>query len=128
MIERDFHRLKGIPLSSGPLFVKRDDQVIGLTNLLSIAVRVLTLLEFVIRRQLKQNEELLVGLIENNPKKGINNPTTERQFKAFDDVTLTIIRSPGQVIRHVTPLSALQMRILELLGLSPGVYIQLAEN
>ena len=128
LIERGFHRLKGVPLSLDPLFVKRDDQVIGLINLLSIAVRLLTLLEFVVRRQLKQNQEQLVGLIENNPKKGIHNPTTERLLKTFADVTLTIVRSPGQVIRHVTPLSALQIRILELLGLSPGVYTQLAEN
>lgn len=128
LIERNFHRLKGAPLSLDPLFVKRDDQVVGLTNLLSIAVRLLTLVEFVVRRQLQQNQELLVGLIENNPKKGIANPTTERLLKAFDDITLTIVHLPGQLIRHVTPLSALQTRILELLGLSPGVYTQLAEN
>ena len=36
LIERGFHRLKGVPLSLNPLFVKRDDQVIGLTNLLSL--------------------------------------------------------------------------------------------
>ena len=128
LIERGFHRLKGTPLSLDPLFVKRDDQVIGLTNLLSIAVRLLTLIEFVVRRQLKQNQEHLVGLIANNPKKGIDNPTTERLLKAFDDITLTIVHLPGQIIRHVTPLSALQIRILELLGLSPGVYTRLAEN
>lgn len=128
IIERNFHRLKGAPLSLDPLFVKRDDQVVGLTNLLSIAVRLLTLLEFVVRRQLQQSQELLVGLIENNPKKGIDNPTTERLLKAFDDITLTVVRLPGQLIRHVTPLSAVQTRILELLGLSPNVYTQLAEN
>ena len=128
LIERGFHRLKGAPLSLDPLFVKRDDQVMGLINLLSIAVRLLTLIEFVVRRQLKQNQEQLVGLIENNPKKGIDNPTTERLLKTFDDVTLTIVRLPGQTIRHVTPLSALQTRILELLGLSPGVYLKLSEN
>jgi len=128
IIERNFHRLKGAPLSLNPLFVKRDDQIVGLTNLLSIAVRLLTLLEFVVRRQLQQNQELLAGLIENNPKKGIDNPTTERLLKAFDDITLTIVRLPGQLIRHVTPLSALQTRILELLGLSPDVYTRLAKN
>jgi transposase len=128
LIERGFHRLKGAPLSLAPLFVKRDDQVMGLINLLSIAVRLLTLIEFVVRRQLKQNQEQLVGLIANNPKKGIANPTTERLLKTFDDVTLTIVRLPGQIIRHVTPLSALQTRILELLGLSPGVYLKLSEN
>jgi transposase len=128
LIEHGFHRLKGAPLSLDPLFVQRDDQVVGLTNLLSLAVRFLTLIEFVVRRRLKQNQEKLTGLLENNPKKGIANPTTERLLKIFDDVTLTIVRLPDQVIRHITPLSPLQTRILELLGLSTAVYTRLAEN
>ena len=77
LVERGFHRLKGTPLSLNPLYVQRDDQVAGLTNLLSLAVRFLTLIEFVVRRNLKHNEEKLTGLIENNPKKGIDNPTAE---------------------------------------------------
>ena len=129
LIERGFHRLKGVPLSLDPLFVKRDDQVVGLTNLLSIAVRFLTLIEFVVRRKLKQNQETLTGLIENNPKKGIDNPTTERLLKTFDNVTLSIVHLPDQpIIRHITPLNPLQIRILELLGLSTAVYTRLAEN
>lgn len=128
LIERGFHRLKGVPLSLDPLFVQRDDQVVGLTNLLSIAVRMLTLIEFVVRRKLKQNLEKLTGLIENNPKKGIDNPTTERLLKVFDNITLTIVHLPGQTIRHIPPLTSLQIRILELLGLSPNVYTQLVEN
>ena len=128
LIEHGFHRLKGAPLSLDPLFVKRDDQVVGLINLLSMAVRFLTLIEFVVRRKLKQNQEKLTGLIENNPKKGIDNPTTERLLKTFDNVTLTIVHLPDQTIRHITPLSPLQTRILELLGLSAAVYTRLAEN
>jgi transposase len=128
LVEHGFHRLKGAPLSLNPLFVKNDDQVVGLTNLLSIAVRILTLIEFVVRRQLTQNQEKLVGLIENNPKKGIDNPTTERLLKAFNRITLTIIHLPDGTVRHVTPISDLQTRILELLGLSPAIYTQLAGN
>ena len=128
IIERGFHRLKGVPLSLNPLFVKRDDQMMGLTNLLTIAVRLLTLIEFVVRRKLKQKQEKLTGLIENNPKKGIDNPTTERLLKEFDEITLTIVHLPDQIIRHVTPLTDLQTRILELLGLSATIYTRLAEN
>ena len=102
--------------------------MVGLTNLLSIAVRILTLIEFAVRRKLKQNQEKLVGLLAQNPKKGIDNPTTERLLKVFDDVTLTIVHLPDKTIRHVTPLTALQTRILELLGLSPTIYTRLAEN
>lgn len=32
-VERGFHRLKGVPLSLNPLFVKNDDQVSGLTDI-----------------------------------------------------------------------------------------------
>jgi transposase len=128
LIERGFHRLKGVPLSLSPLFVKRDDQVVGLTNLLSLAVRFLTLIEFVVRRKLQQNQEKLAGLIANNPKKGIDNPTTERLLKMFDNITLTIVQLPGQTIRHLPALTAVQSRILELLGLSANVYTRLADN
>jgi transposase len=128
LIEHGFHRLKGAPLSLDPLFVKRDDQVIGLTNLLSLAIRFLTLIEFVVRRKLKQHQEKVAGLIENNPNKGIDNPTTERLLKTFDKVTLTIVHLPDQTIRHITPLTSVQTRILELLGLSTNVYTRLAEN
>ena len=128
IIEHGFHRLKGVPLSLNPLFVKNDDQVVGLTNLLSIAVRMLTLIEFVVRQKLAQNQEKLAGLVENNPKKGIDNPTTERLLKAFGQINLTIIHLPDGIIRHVTPLSDLQIHILDLLGLSPAIYTQLAEN
>jgi len=128
IIEHGFHRLKGAPLSLDPLFVKNDDQVVGLTNLLSLAVRMLTLIEFIVRRNLKQNKEKLTGLIENNPKKGIDNPTTERLLKAFDEITLTTVHLPDRIIQHITSLTTLQTRILELLGLSDAVYTRLAEN
>jgi transposase len=128
IIEHGFHRLKGAPLSLDPLFVKNDDQVVGLTNLLSLAVRMLTLIEFVVRRNLKRNNEKLTGLIENNPQKGIDNPTAERLLKTFDEITLTTVQLPDRIIQHITPLTTLQTRILELLGLSAAVYTRLAEN
>ncbi len=128
IIEHGFHRLKGAPPSLDPLFVKKDDQVVGLTNLLSLAVRMLTLIEFVVRRNLTQNKEKLTGLIENNPNQGIDNPTTARLLKAFDEITLTTVRLPDRIIQHITSLTTLQTRILELLGLSAAVYTRLAEN
>lgn len=128
-IEHGFHRLKGAPLSIAPLFVKRDDQVAGLINLLSIAVRLLTLIEFVVRRALKRENAQLVGLHKENPKKATDRPTTERLLQTFSNITLTIIHFPDhRVTRHITPLTPLQERILTLLGLSPDIYRSLAQN
>ena len=54
VVERNFGRLKGRPLSLSPMYVERDDHATGLVRLLSLALRVLTLMEFVVRRQLAQ--------------------------------------------------------------------------
>lgn len=128
LIERGFHRLKGAPLSLNPLFVKRDDQVCGLIHLLSLAVRILTLIEYVVRRGLASSGATLVGLHRENPRKASVSPTTERLLRAFSAVTLTLIHLPDRILRHVTPLTPLQTQILELLNLSPDIYHSLARN
>ena len=128
VIERGFHRLKGAPLSLNPLFVKRDDQVVGLTHLLSLAVRLLTLIEFHVRRALQREQAQLSGLHKDNPKKATATPTTERLLQAFSHITLSILRFPERLVRHVTPLTGLQVHILELLDFSPNIYHSLAVN
>ncbi len=127
-IECSFHRLKGISLSISLLFVKRDDQVVGLTHLLTIAVRLLTLIEFVVRRALQREQIQLVGLHAENPKQATDQPTTERLLQAFSNITLTMIPLPERSVRHLTPLTALQVRSLALLNLSPDIYRSLANN
>jgi transposase len=127
-IERDFGRLKGAPLSLTPMFVKRDDQVIGLTHLLSVALRILTLLEFVVRRSLKQQGATLVGLYKENQRKATARPTAERLLQAFVPITLTQVHLPEQVVCHVTPLTLVQQQILALLGVSPDLYASLTRT
>ena len=118
-------RLKGRPLSLRPMYVQRDDHATGLIRLLSIALRVLTLLEFLVRRQLTVEGATLTGLYAGNPKRATARPTAERLLEAFQEVTLTVIEGMGQVYRHLTALSPLQERILELLGFSSRVYRRL---
>jgi transposase len=127
-IERGFARLKGAPLSIAPLFVKRDDQVIGMTHLLSVALRVLTLMEFVVRRSLKQQGATLAGLYKDNPRRATATPTAERLLQAFVPITLTQVQLPDQILRHVTPLTPVQEQILRLLGLPTDLYAGLAHR
>src|SRR3989442_221696 len=127
-IERGFGRLKGAPLSLAPMFVKREDQVVGLTHLLSVALRILTLLEFVVRRSLKQQGATLVGLHKENLRKAPATPTAERLLQAFVPITLTQVQLPRQVVRHVTPLTPLQQQILALLGFPSDLYASLARE
>ena len=124
--ERGFHRLKGAALAIRPLLLRSDQRIAGLLCLLVIALRVLTLLEFVARRHLSQQPEPLRGLYPGNPQRAASNPTAERLLQAFDDITLYSVTDDQQITYHVTPLSALQRRILGLLNIPETVYTSLA--
>lgn len=125
LVERSLGRLKGRPLSLRPMYVQRDDHATGLIRLLSIGLRVLTLLEFVGRRRLAAEGATLAGLYAGNPQRETARPTTERLLEAFRDMTLTIIKGAQQTYGHLTALSPLQQRILDILGFSSEVYTRL---
>jgi len=125
LVERSLGRLKGRPLSLTPMYVQRDDHATGLIRLLSIALRVLTLVEFIGRRQLAAEGTTLAGLYAGNPRRATDRPTAERLLEAFQDITLIIIQGPQQTARHMTALSPLQQRILEVLGCSADLYTRL---
>jgi transposase len=120
--ERSFGRFKNKPLSLSPMYLHRDDHATGLIRFLSIGLRALTLMEFVVRDKLAQRNEALAGLYPGNPKRTTARPSTERLLKAFDNITLTIIDQPHQTISAITPLSPLQQRILSLFGFSIDIY------
>lgn len=127
-IERNFSRLKGRPLGLRPVYLQREDHLQGLVRLLSLALRLLTLTEFVARRSLEADNERLAGLYPGNPKQQTQRPTSERLLAAFKDITLSVVLLPGQTIVHITLLTPLQCRILKLLDLSTSIYTDLAPN
>jgi len=128
LVEHDFGRLKGRPLSLTPLYLQRDDHVTGLIRLLSIGLRVLTLLEFDVRRHLETDPIPLAGLYAGNPKRTTVRPTAERLLEAFEGITLTKLQYPDQMRAHVTLLSPLQQRILALLNFPLDIYTRLCAN
>ena len=125
LVERSLGRLKGRPLSLRPMYVHRDEHATGLIRLLSIGLRMLTLLEYVVRRQLAAPGEKLAGLYAGNAKRETARPTAERLLEAFQEMTLTLVEGATQTYRHLTDLSPLQVRILELLGFPSQVYTRL---
>jgi transposase len=113
--EHGFHRLKGGLLAITPLFLKDDNRIRGLVLLLGIALRALTLTEFVVRRELATSGETLKGLYAGNPNRATDQPTAERLLKAFADITLYRHASATHLWYEVTELSPLQRRILQLM-------------
>jgi transposase len=125
-VERIFHRLKS-RIHIAPLFVKLNEQIEGLTYLLTLGVRVLTVMEFVLRRSLQNDQAKLPSLHPENKQKRTDTPTAERILTAFSDISLTIIKNAAgeDILRRLTPLSGVQEDILQRLGLGATLYGQL---
>jgi transposase len=123
--ENIFRRLQGKLLSITPLYIQRDDHAEGLFHLLTIAARLLALGDYLAQQALAKEKAVLTGVYTGNAKRGTARPTTERMLKAFEGINLLIIPSAAQSSYYLTRLSAVQERILALLGLSRALYTSL---
>lgn len=126
LVERGFGRLKGKPLSLSPMYVQSDQRATGLIHLLSLALRLLTMLEWRCRQRLADQQESMAGLYAANPKRTTRRPTAEALLQAFRLIHLSVVTLGQQTHRHITPLSEVQQRILVLLGVSTALYNRLA--
>jgi transposase len=126
VIERGFERLKGRPLSLTPVYLQKEAHVLGLIRLLSIALRVLCLMEFGVRRSLAASDESLAGLYAGQPRRATARPTSEALLRAFRGSSLVLQPSGPGPPRQITALSALQQRILALLALPADTYSRLS--
>lgn len=125
LVERNFGRLKGKPLTLTPMYLEDDNRATGLIRLLSVGLRVLTLLEHVARCHLVEKGDKLSGLYAGNPKRTTDRPTTEALLRAFKDIFLSFVTLGEQTYCHLTPLSELQHKILDLLDLPAEIYTRL---
>ena len=122
LVEQGFGRLKGRSLSLTPLFLQYEHRIVGLLYLLSIALRVLVLIQFVVRRNLQQTGTTLKGIYPGQPGRQTVQPTTEMLLSAFRGVTLSHIKIDGKPHAHLTPLNAVQKRILALMEVPLEIY------
>ncbi len=122
LVERNCARLKGRALSLAPLWVRRDDHALGLTRLLTLAARVLAVVEYQVRRTLAQDKRSLPGLYPGQSTRTTTLPTTERLLRAFKTVSLTLVQKGTQIFYLFTPLSELQRSILHDLACPSNLY------
>jgi transposase len=119
VVERGFHRFKRGQLPALPIYFQNQDRIEGLMFLLTLALRVFTLIEFVVREAISASKQKLAGLYDGNPKRTTERPSAEQLLKAFDNLTLYLL--PDTSI-FVTTLSALHRQILSLLRLPDSIY------
>ena len=123
LVEHDFGRLKGKPLSLTPMYLQSDQRATGLIRLLSLGLRWLTLLEYQVRQRLGQQQAKLAGLYAGNPKRATARPTAEALLTAFKGIYFSTVTMGEQSFLHLTPLSDLHKTILTLLGFPLEIYM-----
>lgn len=125
--ERNYDRLKDEPIGISPIFVRKDDQIIGLTHLLTMAARVETLIEIQVANGLRNEGKQIRGLYAGLPNQATDHPTAVAMLKAIDrkEITLTQAELNGQVSVHLSPLPEWLPDVLRYLHLSPNLYADL---
>jgi transposase len=127
-IERSISRLKGRSLGIQPIYLQKESRITGLIHLLTLCLRELTLLEFVVRRELAAVGEKLKGIYSSQRGRQIDRPSAELILEVFRGLSLTTVEMAGRQKRLLTPLSEVQKQLLMLLNLPVTIYESLASD
>jgi transposase len=125
-IEKGWSRLKGRPLSLTPMYLADEGRMLGLVLLLSVALRVLTVLQWDVRRKLHQSGEVLRDVYPGQPGRKTSRPSAELLLEAFVGISLTVVKVAGRLTALLTPLSPLQKKLLHLWNFPSELYQRLA--
>jgi transposase len=126
-IEDDWSRLKGRSLSLTPMYLQDESRMQGLVLLLSLAVRLLTLLEWQVRKQLQDSGQTLKGIYPGQPGRQTRRPSAEMLLKVFQGISLSVVEVAGEVSLHLTPLTPLQERLLALWDLPADLFHRITQ-
>ena len=114
-VEKRIGNLKG-PLAVAPMFLEKPERIAGLLSVLVWALMVMSLMERAVRRKLKGKP--LYGLYpENRPSPA---PTGPAILGCFETLCVVIVKHKHTQSRHLAEPTAIQMKLLKLLGIPPS--------
>jgi transposase len=121
-IENDWSRLKGRSLGLTPVYLQDEGRIQGLVYLLSLALRVLTLVEWVARERLRQEGAKLQGIYAGQPGRQTDRPSAELLLGVLKTISISVVEVNGRMHALLSPLTEVQKRLLELWHLPPDLY------
>jgi transposase len=121
-IENDWSRLKGRPLGLTPLYLQDEVRIEGLVYLLSVALRVLTLLEWQVREGLRKDGSKLEGVYAGQAGRKTVRPSAELLLGVLKTISLSVIEVNRQIHTLLSPLTKVQKRLLKLWELPTNLY------
>jgi transposase len=128
-LERDFHLLKDSPLGIRPLYVKSDAQIGGLVRLMTLALRLLSLVEIQGRRGVAATGEKVKGYYSGQPGRGTDRPSGQRILETITRQRLTLFGTKTRTGTQwqLPPLPEIVKQLLNFLGLCETLYTGLAQ-
>jgi transposase len=127
-IEDDWSRLKGRSLGLTPIYLHEEGRIQGLVYLLSLALRVLILVEWVARERLRQEQACLQGIYAGQPGRKTDRPSAELLLGVLKTISISVIEVNGRIHTLLSPLTEVQKRLLELWNLPPDLYEKVANE
>jgi transposase len=127
-IEDDWSRLKGRPLGLTPLYLQDEVRIQGLVHLLSLALRALTLVEWVMRERLREDGSKIEGIYAGQPGRRTARPSAELLLGAMKTISVSVVEVNGQTYALLSPLTDIQKRLLELWSLPADLYEKVARG
>jgi transposase len=121
-IEDDWSRLKGRSLGLTPVYLQDEERIQGLVYLLSLALRVLTLVEWAARERLRQERARLQGVYAGQPGRQTDRPSAELLLGVLKTISISVVEVNGRMHALLSPLTEVQKRLLELWDLPPDLY------
>jgi transposase len=110
------------------MYLQDEQRMQGLVYLLSLALRLLTLLEWRVRERLRQEGAKLRGIYAGQPGRQTDRPSAELLLRAMKTISVSVVESNGQIYALLSPLTDVQTRLLELWGLPPDLYEKVASG
>jgi len=127
-VEDDWSRLKGRPLGLTPLYLQDEGRIRGLVYLLSVALRVLSLVEWAARERLRKEGAKLRDVYPGQPGRQTARPSAELLLRAMRGIGVSVVEVNGQAHVLLSPLTAVQRRLLERWDLRRDLYEQVARG
>ena len=128
-IESRFDDLRNKMAPLLPVFLHGDERIKGLVSLLLLALKVCSVIEYKVAKNLQENKEKLTNVFEGNPRRGTDRPSSTRIFNAFEGISVSLIFKEKKLqMALMTKLEPVQLKIMKLLGLEPKIYEDLSSK
>jgi len=129
-VESRFNDLRNKVVPLVPIFLKKDERVEALINLLMVCLKICAIVEFKVAKKLGEQKQQLDTIYEGNPKRSTATPTAKRLLKQFGDISIVILDNKDSFMPEImmTDLKPIHFKIIDLIGFDPKIYLELPQK